>query len=49
MKCGQYSQAAIFLQRAIGLQFQTVDWRLDTICQLITCRLHLSKYCYVIN
>ena len=42
-KCGWYSQAAVFLQRAIDLQHQTLDWRLDTMKQLASCRLKLSK------
>lgn len=47
MKCGWYSQAAVFFQRAVDLQFQTTDWRLDTLKQLSSCRLQLSILYYI--
>ncbi|XP_019851053.1 PREDICTED: factor VIII intron 22 protein-like [Amphimedon queenslandica] len=44
MKCEWYSQAAIFLQRAVDLQSQTIDWRIDTLGKLVSCRLQLRDY-----
>ena len=38
-----FSQAAIFLQRAVDLQQQTLEWRLDTLMELASCRIRLSK------
>jgi tetratricopeptide (TPR) repeat protein len=44
MKCGRYSQAAVFFQKAVSLQSQTLYWRLDTLRLLFTCRLKQRDY-----